>query len=91
MEERAARPRGLGPLDLLSAEELARYLRCNDAAAVEWAARVGVPRLTGPGRAGLYLVADVVDALRRGLQPRIVPAATPPRGTPLRRAGLRNG
>lgn len=59
-----ARPTGLGPCDLLTDEELARYLGCGREKALEWAnaRRLAVPT---PGRGVRFLVGDVVEALRR--------------------------
>lgn len=59
-----ARPTGLGPCDLLTDEELARYLGCGREKALEWAnaRRLAMPT---PGRGVRFLVGDVVEALRR--------------------------
>ena len=62
--------RGLGPEDLLTREEVARYLRCHVTDAGRWLdddghGRPRVPRALSPGRRGttLYRVADVRLAL----------------------------
>lgn len=59
-----ARPTGLGPCDLLTDEELARYLGCGREKALEWAnaRRLAVPT---PGRGVRFPVVDVLEALRR--------------------------
>lgn len=68
-----ARPTGLGPCDLLTDEELARYLGCGRDKALEWAnaRRLAVPT---PGRGVRFLVGDVVEALRRERDGATVPA-----------------
>jgi hypothetical protein len=71
-----SRPRGLGPCDLLTAEELALLLHCRKAEAVAWAEvrRLGLP---GPGRATLYSAGEVHQALKDDRERRERPATKP--------------
>lgn len=82
MAEALARPRGLGPCDLLTADELAAYLHCRPADAQDWADVHGL-RLRGPGRAALYLVGDIDQALRDDRDRAKKPKPTPIPPAPL--------
>lgn len=57
--------RGLGPEDLLTRDEVARYVRIQTAEVDGWLARKKVPRALSPGkrRIALYRVRDVRLAL----------------------------
>jgi hypothetical protein len=85
------RPRGLGPCDLLTLEELGAWLRCRPERAAEYARDLGVTPLH-PGRWALYCVGDVLEAQKRGRAAPVVEEAPPrvqrARGATLRRAGI---
>lgn len=78
MDVVTVRPTGLGPCDLLTAEELARYLRVGEPRAVAWAAERGLRCDDAPG-AARYIVGDVIAALRRGPAPAEEPPPPPRR------------
>ena len=59
MDAVTVRPTGLGPCDLLTAEELARYLRVGEPRAVAWAACTSLTHLGSED-------ADHVDAVGVG-------------------------
>lgn len=60
--------RGVGPEDLLTEEEVARYVRIQRAQVRGWLARARVPRALSPGKAhiALYRACDVRRALEAG-------------------------
>lgn len=74
----AARPRGLGPSDLLTADELALYVHRRRADAVAWARRHGLALKCGDG-VELFCVGEVLqamrDELRRGKRAHVEPLA----------------
>ncbi len=70
----AERPRGLYPCDLIGLAELAALLRCRESAAKAWAERRGLV-LHGPGKGALFVVHEVLDALRDVDTPSAPPPA----------------
>lgn len=64
----AAPLRGVGPEDLLTEDEVARYVRIQRAQVRGWLALACVPRALSPGRAhiALYRACDVRRALESG-------------------------
>lgn len=80
----SARPTGVGPFDLLTLEELARYLRVRESTASAWAEAAGIACPEAPG-AARYLVTDIAAALRghpveaEPAPPRRRPSSPPPR------------
>jgi hypothetical protein len=58
-----ARLVGLGPCDLITADELAALLGCRKGTAVDWADARGLG-LPTPGRGTRYAAGDVLQALR---------------------------
>lgn len=61
------RPRGLGPADLLTAEELGRWLHRRPADAVDYVRSLGVAPIEGG--AALWCVGWILDAIRRPAHP----------------------
>lgn len=60
--------RGLGPEDLLTEEEVSRYVRIQRSEVRAWLVRVRCPRALSPGKRkiALYRVCDVRRALEHG-------------------------